>query len=318
LSEERIAFVFLPEISSGIVLGVGNAPSHIEVLDSEALEELWRTSGAAEYGFSLIEFEKILLTIGIARNYGLPPDRLASGSQRTAFFGALMISDLVLARACAAGNERAWEEFVATYRERLLRAAISITGSTTLGHDLAGALYGELYGVTTREGQRQSPLDSYIGTGSLIGWLRTTLAQRHVDQYRRTHRETALDDYDAPAAAEPQNAPVPLSTLAKAVEDAIAHQLPRERFLLMAYYLDGRTLHQIGELFGVRESTISRWLKRLAAQIRKQILRNLKAAGLSARAAQEALGVDPRELDVNLKKILQTSQPGAFPEKASQ
>ena len=48
-------------------------------------------------------------------------------------------------------------------------------------------------GLTEREGIRRCPLDSYRGRGSLLGWLRTTLAQRHVDHYRRTNREQLLD-----------------------------------------------------------------------------------------------------------------------------
>ena len=62
------------------------------------------------------------------------------------------MDDLVLARACARGNERAWEHFVAVYRQPLTRAAIAITGSETLGHELADQLYAELYGLNLRDG----------------------------------------------------------------------------------------------------------------------------------------------------------------------
>jgi hypothetical protein len=41
--------------------------------------------------------------------------------------------------------------------------------------------------------------------------------------------------------------------------------------------------------------------------VRKQVLRNLEANGMSRRAAEEALGADPRDLELkfDLKKLLQ-------------
>jgi RNA polymerase sigma-70 factor (ECF subfamily) len=47
------------------------------------------------------------------------------------------------------------------------------------------------------------------------------------------------------------------------------------------------------------------------------VLKNLQRGGLSRRAAEEALGADPRDLDVNLKKLLQNSQSEAFKEQAA-
>ncbi len=133
------------------------------------------------------------------------------------------MADLALARACARGNERAWEHFVAVYRQPLTRAAIAITGSETLGRDLADQLYAELYGLNVRDGQRRCPLLSYRGRGSLMGWLRTTLAQRHVDHYRRTRREEPIEDFDAPASEPPPRTPArELSLLEQAIAKAVS------------------------------------------------------------------------------------------------
>ena len=173
----------------------------------------------------------------------------ASRAQQAAYFRGLRLGDLVLARACAAGNERAWERFVAIYREPLTRAAIAITGNETLGRELADQLYAELYGLTTRDGERRCPLESYRGRGSLMGWLRTTLAQRHVDHYRRRHREEPLEEFEIPAAeAEMRRASAELTVLEKAVEVALKGCEAEERLLLAAYYLDGRTLLQIARV----------------------------------------------------------------------
>jgi RNA polymerase sigma-70 factor (ECF subfamily) len=287
-------------------------PNGIHSLDRALADELWRACDAAQWGLTRDEFDQILLEAGTAQNFGL--DELAAPveaarKQQAEFFRGLRMGDLVLARACARGNERAWEHFVAVYRQPLTRAAIAITGSETLGRDLADQLYAELYGLNEREGQRRCPLVSYRGRGSLMGWLRTTLAQRHVDHYRRTRREEPIEEIDAPALDPPPQTP--------AIEQAIASRNAEERYLLAAYYFDEQTLLEIGRVLDVHEATVSRRLRRAASEIRKQILRNLERSGMSRRAAQEALGADPRDLEVNLKNLLQHSQTEAFQEQAA-
>ena len=308
-------------------------------ISSPLLDELWQSCDGEACGLSRAEFEQILLRIGMTQNFGLaaglPVD--ATAQQQTAFFASLRVADLVLARACASGNARAWERFIALYRQPLLRAGVAIANNESLGRELADGLYAELYGLTTREGERRCPLDSYSGRGSLIGWLRTTLAQRHVDQHRRTHREQPLDETNENAApatnaeGEPDSKLLPL--LATAVEEAMERHSPEERFLLASYYLDGRRLHEIAAVLGVHEATISRKLKRATESIRKQILRSLERKGLSRREAEEALGTDPRDLTaalsdpdlsasganphrLRLKELLQSSQPQPFKEQA--
>jgi RNA polymerase sigma-70 factor (ECF subfamily) len=286
-------------------------------LDGVLVEELWQESEAANCGLILAEFTEILLGVGTAQNYGLSPGTVATRQQQGAFFRGLKLADLVLAQACSRGNERAWERLFALYRQTLIRAAVAITGNDTLGRDLSDQLYAELYGLTTRDGERRSPLASYRGRGSLIGWLRTTLAQRHVDHHRRSHREQPLEEFEVAAPnQEPVKEPTELTTLERAIEAALKRREAEDRFLLATYFLDERTLLQIGQMLRVHEATVSRRLRRLCDDLRKQIFKNLQGLGLSRRAAEEALGADPRDLSVNLKKLLQYSQSNAFLEKA--
>ena len=307
---------------TGIPNGTG-APDCVpnRSLDRALAAELWQGCDAARWGLTRDEFERILLDAGTAQNFGLaeaPNVSPATPKQQAAFFRGLCVADLALARACARGNERAWEHFIAVYRQPLTRAAIAITGSETLGRDLADQLYAELYGLNVREGQRRCPLLSYRGRGSLMGWMRTTLAQRHVDHYRRTRREEPIEDFDAPAlVSPPQTPPRELSLLERAIEQAVGGRDAEDRNLLAAYYLDGETLLEIARVLGVHEATVSRKLRRAADEIRKQILRSLERNGMSRRAAQEAMGADPRDLEVNLKKLLQNSQSEAFQEQAA-
>ena len=296
-------------------------PVALAALAPSLLDELWSESEAGQWGLQREEFDGIVLLAGVGQNFGLEPGATATAEQQANFFNSVKLTDLVLAKACAAGNERAWEHFLAVYSQPLTRAAIAISGSETVGKDLADAFYAELYGLTTRDGERKCPLDSYRGRGSLIGWLRTTLSQRFVDHYRRTYREESLDEkvLDPPVPdSVSQPTPAMLSRLSEAIETALQGQPAEERFLLAAYYIDGRTLAEIGALLRVHEATISRRLRRITDAVRMQLLRNLEKSGMSRRAAEEALGTDPRDLDLrmNLKKLLQISNAGSFPERA--
>jgi RNA polymerase sigma-70 factor, ECF subfamily len=285
------------------------------------LDELWRDCGAGQWGMDREDFDRIALLAGIAQNFGLEAGTSATIENQALFFRSVRLPDLVLAKSCAVGNERAWEHFMAIYSQPLTRAAIAISGSEAVGKDLVDAFYAELYGLTTRDGQRKCPLDSYRGRGSLMGWLRTTLAQRFVDHYRRTYREESLEDrvLDPPAPdSVSQATPAMLSTLTVAIETALQSRPAEERFLLAAYYGDGRTLAEIGALLRVHEATISRRLRRTTDAVRKHLLHNLEKSGMSRRAAEEALGTDPRDVDLkmNLKKLLQISDADPFSEQA--
>jgi RNA polymerase sigma-70 factor (ECF subfamily) len=280
-------------------------------------EQLWEQAEADRVGLERTEMAQILRVVGAKYNHGMPSGAHASSGQAEAFYRALQLRELALAHACALGRDAAWQQFLTRFREPLTQAAVAITGSSSLGRDLADSLYSELFGLTERDGLRRSPLASYSGRGSLMGWLRTTLAQRHVDHHRRTHRETVLDRDDF-AAATP--APTPSSDTLARLDKSLAAILralePDERFMLSAWFLDRRTLLEISRLLRVHEATVSRKLKRLTEKLHKQLLQHLQANGISKRAAEEALGTDPRDLDINLRNLLQTSNSSTFYEQA--
>jgi RNA polymerase sigma-70 factor, ECF subfamily len=270
-------------------------------------EELWVGSQAETVQLSRSEFAAKLIALGAKRNYGLPNEAEPKAVDVASFFRAVHLPDLALAHACALGREVAWERFLTLYRKPLTEAAIAIAGSATLGHDLADSLHSQLFGLTERNGQRRSPLDSYSGRGTLMGWLRTTLAQCHIDHYRHTRRESALEAQDPPAPlADAAPSPLIVQKLQITIEDTLRALSSEDRFLLSSYFLDQRTLRQIAQLLLVHEATISRKLNRLTAELRKRLLRSLQTSGLSRRGAEEALGLDPRDLTINLRGLLQT------------
>lgn len=279
-----------------------------------------RWPGVAEgLGLTFEEMERAVLEVAARYRFGCTHANQPTEAEQLAFVNALHLEELMLARACAAGEAAAWETFLTRYRETLYQAAYAITRQDALGRELADSLYAELYGLREKEGQRQSPLLRYHGRGSLAGWLRSVLAQRFVDRHRATRREEPLEENAELAAPEqgwnqPQPAPPEaLTRLGRAVEQELSGLDREQRFLLASYYLDGRTLKQIAGVLGVHESTVSRTLGRLTAALRRQIAGSLRRSGLSRREVEELLEADVRDLEIQLKKILQEQERSAFP-----
>ncbi|MBL8219148.1 MAG: hypothetical protein JNL62_07955 [Bryobacterales bacterium] len=285
-------------------------------------DELWCAAEAERAGLRREEWAAVLMTVGRKYNFGLLPGKLPTQDQMETFWRGLQLKDLALAHGCALGREAAWQLFLARFKAPLTQAAIGITGSAQRGQELADSLYGELFGLTHSGEARRSPFEYYSGRGSLIGFLRTTLAQRNVDAHRRTSRETPLVNQEIAAmAGVPPTAPDVLRRLGQSLATALAALEPEERFLLSAWFLDGRTLADIARLLRVHEATVSRRMQRLTQRIHVQLIERLVSSGMSRRAAEEALGTDPRDVDVNLRGLLQSppqsSPPAPFQEQGT-
>lgn len=245
----------------------------------------------------------------------------ASQAEARTFFLSLRVDELALARACAAGSNVAWEIFLTRYREKLYLAALRIARQDSAARDLADSLYADLYGTATRDGERKSKLASYTGRGSLEGWLRTVLAQEYVNRYRRTKRLVSLEEESEEGvqfqAPEPEPTVPSDSRVAQATDQVLTDLPAEDRMVLSAYYLDGRTLAEIARMMGVHESTISRKIDKLAKGLRKQILATLGRRGMSRRQAEEALEVDVRDLQLDIRRSLaQEPASSAFSEKS--
>jgi RNA polymerase sigma-70 factor, ECF subfamily len=289
--------------------------AEVESAVADLLAELHAKSGCEKIGLARESFAAILCDV--ATKY-LPAE--TNQSEARTFLLTLRIEELALARACAAGHNSAWELFLTRYREKLYQSALRIAREDSAARDLADSLYAELYGTTTRDDERISKLASFTGRGSLEGWLRTVLAQEFVNRYRRTKRLVSLDEESEDgsqfAAPEPEPLPSADPRLESATDAALAALDSEDRMVLAAYYLDGRTLAEIARMLGVHESTISRKVDKLAKSLRKKILAGMIQRGMARRQAEEALEVDVRDLQVNIRRSLAQDSPAStFSEK---
>jgi RNA polymerase sigma-70 factor (ECF subfamily) len=274
-------------------------------------QALYERSGAVTYGISCAQLAAILEEI---REKYLPN---ASPEQAAEFCSNLRLEELVLARACAAGHERAWHDFIGRYRQKLHGMALHITHDGAHASELADSLFADLYGVNTRDGARNSKLNFYTGRGSLEGWLRTVMAQEFINRYRKQKRTVSLEEQTEEgvqfAAADPEPAPNSDPRLEAATDAALGELSSEDRFVLASYYLDGRTLAEIARMLGLHESSVSRRLDRLATNLRKRILTGLRERGMSHAQAVETLDTDVRDVQVNLRKrLMQDSDDKSF------
>src|SRR6202163_1867204 len=282
--------------------------------DIDIAAALYERSGAAAYDVSAEQFAAILDEI--LRKYLLQSSAQSSAQnsaqnsaansshvsaeQKGAFCAALRLEELALAHACAAGNERAWQDFINRYRQKLHSMALHITRDGAHAAELADSLFADLYGVNARDGVRRSKLVFYTGRGSLEGWLRTVMAQEFINRYRKQKRTVSLEEQTEEGVQFAAAVPDPASTsdrtsdrasgqrLEAATDEALAELSSEDRFTLASYYLDGRTLAEIARTLGLHESSVSRRLDRLATGLRKRILAGLRGRGMSHAQAAEA------------------------------
>jgi RNA polymerase sigma-70 factor, ECF subfamily len=290
--------------------------------DIDIAAALYERSGAAAYDVSAEQFAAILDEIlrkylfqNSAQNSAANSSDV-SAEQKAAFCAALRLEELALARACAAGNERAWQDFIGRYRQKLHSMALHITRDGAHAAELADSLFADLYGVNARDGVRRSKLVFYTGRGSLEGWLRTVMAQEFINRYRKQKRTVSLEEQTEEGVQFAATAPEPACAsdrlLETATDEALAELSSEDRFTLASYYLDGRTLSEIARTLGLHESSVSRRLERLATGLRKRILAGLRMQGLSHAQATEALATDVRDIQLNLRSRL-TQDSGAKP-----
>ena len=247
-------------------------------MDARRAERLYRKSDAIRWKVPAEVLSNALERSAEKAFTGRSP----SEAELDRYFDALHLSDLALACACAMGHDEAWDYFVREFRPGMYRAADAIDASGA-AREIAETLYAELFGLKELDGKRQSVFRYFHGRSSLATWLRSLIAQRHIDRYRQTKRLDPLPDDSSPAsipseskAEHPDRARFVVAMHA-VLSAAIAALAPRDRLRLACYYAQEMTLAQIGKLTREHEATVSRQLARTRRSIREEVERRLKS-----------------------------------------
>jgi len=300
---------------------------------SDEVERCWRKAAPPrEWNLNREQFVAALERSTAHRFKNAP----SSAKTIEAYLRTLHVSDLALARACSAGNSAAWEFFMTQFRPELYRAARAMAGEVN-ARELADSLYADLYGLSESQGRRKSLFDYFHGQSKLSTWLRAVLAQRHVDEIRRARRTQPLEDdagaerqeiSTAAAAHASAKAPIDperaryLAVLQAALTAALDSLDPRDRLRLAYYYVDDRTLAEIGRLLGEHEATVSRKLERTRQAMRRRVEVALREEKKWTEA-QVRLSLEyvcdewPFDLTERVRSTHSRLQPAAEPDAAS-
>jgi RNA polymerase sigma-70 factor (ECF subfamily) len=228
----------------------------------------------------------------------------------------LHAADLYLACACANDVPAAVERFEETHLRALGAVLGAALASSSVDVDeVRQRLRVRLFVGDTGRG----PLvGSYSGRGALSAWVRVAAVRLALTQARdsaigaRAGRRAMVEGaLGAAGGGEDPELAFIKDRYRREFEEAFGAALSaastRERALLRLNVVGGLTLEQIGRMYGVDRSTVSRWL----AEARRVLLDNTEAA------LKERLGVAPADfasmarlftsqLEIDLPELLRT------------
>jgi RNA polymerase sigma-70 factor, ECF subfamily len=185
----------------------------------------------------------------------------------------LRLADLYLACGCADGDGAALAAFDLAY----------LAGDSRTSDDVKQLLRKKLF-VAESGGAPRIAL--YAGRGDLARWVRAAMARLTIDSVRG-EREIPTEDalLDAIGIYSPADGPDiahqksdARASLQLAIREAVKALTDRQRTLLLQHYIDGVGVVELGKLFGVAPSNVSRALAKarilLVSQIRRSLVRH--------------------------------------------
>lgn len=307
--------------------GEGNVTADTPLLGCGGLiVRLYQEAKAERWGLGIEDFS---MALERAVRKRMNPSGLTV-EQREGFLCTLHLEDLALSQACACGLETAWEHFVETYRPylRLSAAAIlRVSSGAAEARELADSLFAELYGLTDGKAGERSLFRYFHGRSSLKTWLRAVVAQRHIDLVRAAKKFESLDVPDGdrkvqeladkvvlPAGDPNRERFVNLFELALAA--ALERIEARDMERLRLYYVEEKTLAEIGRKLGEHESSVSRNLDRIRSEMRERTEEFLRRPAPGAALSEEQIALcfeyAAEDVPIDLSKMLQARDAGTI------
>jgi RNA polymerase sigma-70 factor (ECF subfamily) len=215
--------------------------------------------------------------------------------------------DVYLAIACIDGDAHAAERLERDYFVEVDIAARKLRATDDQAAEMRGHLRRILF---TADAERRAGLAEFTGRGDLRGYLKVIATRELIRVINRGRKELpiepVLDRLEVDRAPE-------LSLLrarhgadiAAAMRDALGKLPERERALLRYSLVDGMSIDQIGELYGVHRATAARWIAAardlLGDGIRGEVAARL---AIDKRDVDSLIDVVRSRIDVSLERIL--------------
>jgi len=223
--------------------------------------------------------------------------------------------DLFLTTACAAGDGVAWEVFRREYRSVIHIAALKTSTSASEAAELSDTLLTDLF-LPHESGRGESKIAQYHGLGSLEGWIKVVVHRMAIDRIRLHQRDVPIEELEVElpsnsADGKPDESIVERDThrardmVSQCLTLALEQLSPQERLVLNLYYLEGVNLKGIGQILKAHESTASRLLDRLKAQLHKSVKKQLQEKfKVRKTEVPHLIELAQGHLEIDLKKIL--------------
>ncbi|HYO52590.1 sigma-70 family RNA polymerase sigma factor [Archangium sp.] len=221
----------------------------------------------------------------------------------------LAIADLYLACACVHEVPTALEMLERHCLAKLPASLAYLKQPATLLDDVRQKVRMHLLLGTTGA---KPQLAEYKGRGTLLSWIRV-MAVRMVHKQIVPTQETP-ENLLAAIEAIPVPGPDPELDLIKrryrhefrqAAHEAFNSLSSEQRHLLRLHFIDRLSTTEMGALFRVNQSTVSRWLKDVRLAVYEETKRLLsERLDLSSREFASLLDVIASQLDLSLSQIL--------------
>jgi RNA polymerase sigma-70 factor (ECF subfamily) len=203
----------------------------------------------------------IAVTVPIERFAGELARRLGPQASMTAL--DQLHRDIYLAIAANDGDAAAVAECDRIGQNEVDFAAARLGASVAQAQEVRSDLRRLMF---TQDEGRDAAIARFSGRGDLRGYLRVIAARALARQIQRDRREVTLDDAVLDAFAPGIEPEVALlreqyrPVVDAALRAAIGGLSDRQRAVLRYHLLDGWTIDQLGQQYGVHRSTASRWL----------------------------------------------------------
>jgi RNA polymerase sigma-70 factor (ECF subfamily) len=225
---------------------------------------------------------------------------------------ALAIEDLFLVSACAARTPGAAEAFEARCGARLTAAAAGATKSEDERREMEQRLRHLLLVGSAEDPPR---IAGYGGQGPLDRWVAVVAQRQIVTAIRSEQAERRARDGAAQEAAALEVAVHPEVAFLKerykgafeqAITAALAKLDERDRVILKLQLVSGVAVAQIGQMYGVSQSTASRWLADARNTISTEVTRYLREhAGLNVSELSSLAALVASQLNLSMSRLLE-------------
>ena len=223
------------------------------------------------------------------------------------------VEDLFLALACAEGDPVALSHFEQHLVPDLRRSLLGMGLSETVTTDAIQAMRQELFVASA--GAKPKIL-GYSARGALRGWLRAVGGRTGVRLARVGGFAAELDASFADPADDPELDYLKRkysASFEEAFQAALLSMEASDRLLLKQRFRHGLGLDELGRLYGVHASTISRRVtdarERLIAETREGMMRTLK---LSHAEVSSIVRLIRSHLDLSLSQHLAPDADGSL------